>query len=202
MPTETRYMRTDHFLRTVNTLVAHAGHDITDMRDLAIKVFKVSGGGVETEISGGGYVALVTNPDYPGAWPVAEYHGTWVHVAIALAATDQIRVKAYHYFVPTTTWTLMDTWTTDDAGGIGASQLDANTWDVYYHVYWAGLVDMFGWGSAALDSRIENFQWSSEAAAATPVKRFIKMDAGPHPRSRSLYRYKMKKWVSIVANKL
>jgi len=184
MPVETRYFRNE--TQTVNGLTSYGlrlskvnvGNTLSYARtgayfagDLGIRVWKRSIDGVETEITGGSPVAIVTY--YDGDFQI-EKSNTWSCPQTSLASTDSIVVRVYARIPSSTgTWTLI-TGAIFSTEQLGASQLDAATWTVYYVGSFlydvaknrAGIEFHF---DGSWNSRIENFSWS--IAAPPPVLR-------------------------------
>ncbi|MEM3617290.1 MAG: hypothetical protein QXJ31_05190 [Candidatus Bathyarchaeia archaeon] len=174
MPVETRHMRGDQ--QTVNGLTAYILgltqsaiekhysliNDASSYIYAGIRVWKRSADGVETEITGGSPVAVayVYYPRGGGGYASA----TWGCPQTPLNPTDAIVVRVYARKSTTATWELAATFITEQ---LGATQLDAATWTVYYYltvIYDATLKvvieDTFDWGTSGWDSRIEGFSWS------------------------------------------
>ena len=154
------------------------------------RVYKVSGG-VETELTAGWTAA-----GSRAANGVSEVDTDWACPATAFAAGDKIRVYIKVTVGVTSNQGSFDSVTTHTG-------LLASTWTFHLWLerdFFLGITDVnLYYGTLAVfPSRITNVSIGTVGGVA-PVKRFIKMDAGSHPRSRSLYRYKLKKWVSIVA---
>jgi hypothetical protein len=198
MPVETRYFRGD--THTVNGLTAYilgttqsdtpksVSHQIEgwgyDNGQAGIQVWKRNAAGVETEITGGTPVAIVTKAPDAGAIVSA----TWACPSTSLASTDAIVVRVYIKLEGETTWTLAATFITEQ---LGAQSLDAATWTVYYYIRVVydpssdSTAVNFYWGTATYNSRIANFTWTPAPVAVK--KPIMKMDLGPHPRSRLLF---------------
>jgi hypothetical protein len=161
-PTETRYFRSD--TQTVNGLTARkllttqsgvsGSIDISNYNAyIGIRVWKRSSGGVETEITDGTPRARAVIPSSSGI-----VSGVWSCPQTSLASTDAIVVRVYAT-ADSITWVLLDTWVTEQ---LGATQLDASTWGVYYYIYvnTARGIWKFYFDTATYNSRITNFSWS------------------------------------------
>jgi len=131
-----------------------------------IRVFKRTSGGVETEIiSAGTPVAQVSrSTDGEGIQSAT----VTISEAIPLNSTDSIIVKVYMKRA-TGAWAEMNDWTTEQ---LGASQIDAATWTVYYYTYrnYVFQVMAYYWGDSSLfPCRIEGFKWTPAVVAANPI---------------------------------
>ena len=123
-----------------------------------MRVWRRLASGTEIEITTGTPQAMVYN-DFPaGYWTLR--NATWNCPSTQLANTDSIAVRIYlkgaHNCANFTTEVL------------GATQLDAATWTVYYYAGWyIGQYNLifaaFKWGYS-YPSRIENFQYSNALA--------------------------------------
>lgn len=132
-----------------NTTVTGAG-------TLAIRVFKRSSNGSETEITSG-YAAQMTK----GMSTSGIDSATWDCPETALVDGDSIVIRVYIYhpydgYPPT--WVLVGTWQTEN---LSATQLAAATWTVYYSWNFFYVPNwyhyQFRYGDSSVDSRIENF---------------------------------------------
>jgi hypothetical protein len=148
------------------------------------RVWKRSSAGVETEITSGTPVAQCSKA--VGDTSLTEMTATWdILWAISIAATDAIVDRLYIKF-GTGSWQLLMESITEQLGG---KSLDPATWTFkcwYQREYISGTMTRgrMYFASNTYNSRILNFKW-------TPVpvvkKQIMKMDLGPHPRSRLLF---------------
>ena len=156
--------------------------------NVGIRVWKRDSGGTETEITGGTPVAVILcwDGDYHTV-----YSSTYTPTATALNSTDSIVVRVYVQWGASGSWNLIASaiFTTEQ---IGASQLDAVEWTVYYYISYSVLVGKKIIGSTpehddtidvsplatsrssiyfhfdgADNSRITNFTWSTAVTAVT-----------------------------------
>jgi hypothetical protein len=164
-PTETRYMRYDVLLGTSqsSTLGTVAVTSTSSTTYYAgIRVFKNT-----TEITSGTPVAQVSR----ATTSLGEGYqsATWACPQTSLISTNVIVVKLY-LKIGTGAWTLKQTWTTEQ---LGASSLDSATWTVNYYtgLEWNEDLEKFTWdvsyGSSIVNSRIENFVWTSAVSIIT-----------------------------------
>lgn len=132
-----------------------------------IQVFKMDATGSHTLISGG-IVAVVNG----NIGDVGYFLGQWTHDDIPLATTDRIMVRCY-WQLDGGAWSYFDVDVITEQ--LGASQLDAGTWNVYYYLSTIKTiiepirtyVRLYYDGS--YNTRIENFAWSFVAAVSIPI---------------------------------
>lgn len=181
MPVEIRHMRGDQ--QTINGLTAYilgltqseiGQYYILEFGGSAriyagIRVWKRSVDGVETEITGGSPVAVgsVYFPNGGSGYGI----GTWNCPETPISPTDAIVVRVYVRRSTAVPWELAATFITEQ---LGATQLNAATWTVYYFLEVVfdpeiGRItdDLFRWGTSYYDSRIEGFSWSVVKIAYT-----------------------------------
>ena len=173
MPPETRYMTDENViinnvsaykLDTIQTAVGETKIGVTGIsNDLytGIKVFRKSLGTPEVQIGGPDAGAVVITP--PGS-VLTESDGPWtVPTGANLLINESIIIRVYQEenAAPIAPTIEVANFTTEP---LGADLLMQNVWNVYY---WTstnkvtGKTDgRFHFGSAALNSRIENFQYS------------------------------------------
>jgi hypothetical protein len=183
MPVETRYFRSDQ--QTVNAVTAYVLGTSESASKLqisigseensptcyyGIKVYKVSSSGTKTLISSGvvAIVSLAAGATFTGT---AQNH--WDCPLTSLAATDAVLIELYADLNTNPPTTLRRTWITEQ---LGATQLDAATWTVYYRVSRTRIYDpetgyysysfYFNHGISTDSSYITNFSWSVTVAAA------------------------------------
>ncbi len=174
MSVETRYFRNDtdtingllaYLLKTLNTTSAlefYIGDNTTAY--VGIRVWKRTSDGTETEITSGSAVAIASLASGISAY--VQKSATWDCPQTSLASTDAIIVRIYGDVNSTPPTTLMRTFITEQ---MGATQLDAATWTVYYWIRRIRIFDGEGYvygfwyvhGSDTRNSRIANFSWSS-----------------------------------------
>jgi len=127
-----------------------------------IRVWKRSAGGVETEITAGSPVAVASYTALFGG--AALVSAAWSCPRTPLAPTDSVVVRVYIQ-VGVNPWELAATFTTEQ---LGAGQLDAATWTVYYYL---GIIydpetkkvveNDFTWANPTYPCYIEGFSWST-----------------------------------------
>jgi len=131
-----------------------------------IRVWVRHSDGSMEEVTGGSPVAIVTRTG-PGS---GIQSNTWSCPETSLVATDAIQIRVYMRF-GTGTWVTMANWLTEQ---LGATQLDAITWTVYYYTVltWdaelAESVATFYWGTSTYNSRIENFSYTIPVPPVIP----------------------------------
>jgi flagellar hook assembly protein FlgD len=137
--------------------VIHVHGDAGFTVSWGMRVWRRLAGGAEIEITAGTPEAMVYN-DFP-SYTWALRNATWSCPRTQLANTDSIVVRIYQKGYES------DTFTTEV---LGATQLDAATWTVYYYVRWyVGSYPYNNWRYAEFiygynyPSRIENFRYSS-----------------------------------------
>jgi hypothetical protein len=128
---------------------------------IGIRVWKRSVGGVDTEITNGTQVAQVLlNTSSFGIM----VNATWTCPSTPLNVTDVIYVIVYGKF-GTDAWAMFGSYKWGTAQ-LGATNLDAATWTVYYQIALYYSTDSnntwheFNFGSSSWNSRIENFCWT------------------------------------------
>jgi len=113
-------------------------------------------GGTETELTTGAAVAVVYG-NGTGA-----YSSTWTPPFTILQPTDSVVVRFYiNTATPPTT--VRATFTTEQ---LGATQLDANLWNITYFLRKAGIApggSSLLWGTTTYNTRISGFSWKSAA---------------------------------------
>jgi hypothetical protein len=146
---------------------------------VGIRVWGIKSDDTEVEITSGAIVATVTGPD-----STATLSATW-----NCPSTSQY--VAYFIIVYRTT----DFLKTLDLGSGGLpllfvtedlnASLSSATWTVYYAFYYSAPLDQtfFYFGTSTYNSRIANFTWG----VVVVKKPIMKIDLGPHPRSRLLF---------------
>jgi len=169
MTVETRYLRSDQ--HTVNGLTAYVlGTSQTTSFlsrtqtfsgsptvEWGIRVWRRAADGTETEVTSGTPVAVVSRA-YDGS---GLQSATWNCPQTSMADTDAIVVRVY--VRGGGSWILLETFITEQ---LGAGQLDAATWTVYYwtsrqYVPPVGQTSTsFRFGDSTYNSRIEGFSWS------------------------------------------
>jgi hypothetical protein len=145
-------------LLTTNTSSALSA-GIAYGRRFGVRVWKTDVDETETEITAGTPVATVIHAgtsDDDG-----EYSATWACPETALVSTDRIVVRVYSSKAAPTSWSLLQTFITEQ---LGASKLDSATWTVYYWLVLSGTAVLFNYGSSTYPSRITNFTWTAAAA--------------------------------------
>jgi hypothetical protein len=162
--------------------LAYITEDSTLTIYFGIRVWKRSSSGTETEITSGTAVAIASGL---GSGLIS---GTWSCPSTSLDGTDSIVVRVYAGTSSPPT-TLLATFTTEQ---LGAQSLDAATWTVYYYLSKVSLGGGhyeydFYWGTTTYNSRIENFTWTPVPVPVVVKKPIMKIDLGPHPRSRLLF---------------
>lgn len=126
---------------------------------VGIRVWKRTSAPAETEITAGTPVAQVVTVD--GDFHTL-YSNTWNCPLTTLNSTDSIVVRVYAKFGTTWYQIGLSVFTTEQ---LGASQLDAATWTVYYYLSFSYVVATnratvaFHFDGAD-NSRITNFTWS------------------------------------------
>jgi hypothetical protein len=176
MTVETRYMRSDQ--QTVNGLTAYklgltksgtaatitrAWTNTTDEGGyMAVDIVKRDSAGVETVLYSKAAQVTFGSPDSD-----VELSATVAVAQTALAATDSIVVKVYGRRAGSTVWSLLATFTTEQ---LGATQLSAATWTVYYtescvYDYGSSSLTLYYKFDGAYNTRIANFTWTPAAAA-------------------------------------
>ncbi|MCK5038385.1 MAG: FG-GAP repeat protein, partial [Thermoplasmata archaeon] len=177
--TEIRYMRSDS--ATVNGLTADSLSTTqsttaqtttltsTTIIYAGIRVWKRDSGGTETEITSGTAVAIAS------ATSTAIVSGTWSCPQTALAATDSIVVRWYADGATPPTNLIQD-FTTEQ---LGATQLDANTWTVYYYLSERQNGDSVSWGTSTANTRVEDFKWSASVSPYYSLEHEWQFDATP-----------------------
>lgn len=184
MPVETRYMRSDQ--HTVNDLTAYklgteqsstSATECIGLYDgntycthyLGIRIWKRAEDGTETEITAGTAVAIASGYD------TGLISASWNCPLASLNPTDAIVVRVYSGTSSPPTH-LEVTFITEQ---LGASQLDASTWTVYYYLrrtynfFFDQTIYDFIYGTSTYNSRIEGFSWST---APPPVVKQPVMD--------------------------
>jgi hypothetical protein len=139
-----------------------------------IRVWKRSGDGTEAEITNGEPVAQVSRGS-PGGEGIQS--NTWACPKTTLASGESIVVRVYHRYADESTWTLLETWQTED---LPPGDLDAVTWTVYYYTKWQYearetwyYVSYFYYGTDTYNSRIQNFvhiQYSQMTGPAASLR--------------------------------
>jgi len=181
MPVETRYF--DSVTQTVNGLTAYkldlaiagtaksfaSAYTSTTVYG-GIRVWNRSAGGVETEITAGSPVAVASLTRTTGGSAVVS--ATWSCPQTALQPTDSVVVRLY-IRAGTNPWELCGTFTTEQ---LGAGQLDAATWTVYYYlaiIYDPTIKtvteDDIIIANTTYPTRIEGFSWSVPVPVAKRV---------------------------------
>jgi len=173
-PVETRYFRSD--TQTVNGLTASKlgttqsasslsatiGRGRTALSAYAgIRAWRRLSDGTEIEITSGTPVAVVSTSS------TGIVSATWSCPQTSLTTTDAVVVRVYGKWGSSGTWNLLAVFITEQ---LGAGQLDAATWTVYYYISYTRYVDpdtgivtytaAWGFGTSTFNSRIENFQWT------------------------------------------
>jgi len=199
--TETRYFRSDkatvNGLNCYKLLTTQSGVKGSEAEGKAeyyaaskvgIRVWKRDLGGSETEITSGTPVAQIEC--YDGDIH-AVYSNTYTPTATSLNTTDSIVVRVYIQWGGTGSWVLIGV-SNFQTEQLGATQLDATEWTVYYYVSYTAVISkmlapsgmiipdgldakplLLGKSSIQFhfdnddDSRIENFQWSITVTAKT-----------------------------------
>jgi hypothetical protein len=179
--TETRFLRSN--AATVNGLTAYdLGTDLTGSIAVLDQSSTVSGDqaitwGIrvyvrhsdtsETEITSG-MVATVARG--AGGDAAGMQSGNWLCPLTPLSLTDSIVVEIW-YQIGANSPAIHTEFTTPQ---LGATQLDAATWSVFYYTerdrsggfFSRNTAALFHWGDSAHNSRIENFKYSSSGAGA------------------------------------
>ncbi len=113
-------------------------------------------GGTETELTAGTAAAVVYGNG------TGTYSSLWTPPFTILQPTDSVVVRFYvNTATPPTT--VRATFTTEQ---LGATQLDANLWNVTYFLRKAGIAQggsSLVWGTTSYDTRISGFSWKSAA---------------------------------------
>jgi len=183
MTVETRYMRSDQ--QIINTITAYVlgTSESSSLLEIligsqvggspvcyyGIKVYKVASDGTKTLISAG-VVAIASLA--AGGSGTGTISATWSCPLTALNSTDAILIELYADLNINPPTTLRRTWITEQ---LGASQLDAATWTVYYRVRRVRIYDpeselyiytyYFRHGIATDSSYITNFSWTPPVVA-------------------------------------
>ncbi len=156
---ETRYMRSDNVLGTVQT-ETDSQADFTGPGGqtvyVGIRTF-VYDGENETELTEGSAVAVVEREANGGGYQTV----TWAPPETELSTGDSIIVRVYADLETNPPSTLRSTFTTEE---LGADVLEGNQWTVNYYTYrnmaMGMTTGMFEWGSGDRNSRIEGFSHS------------------------------------------
>jgi hypothetical protein len=170
---ETRFFRSD--THTVNGLTARklgtaqsSNHisviissyegNVQVTQFLGMRAWKRDVNGSETELTGGSAEAVASGSTS------GLKSGVRSQVSVSMVETDSIVIRVYaDDFSPPST--LKETLTTEQ---LGAQCLDAATWTVYYslfRLYAGGMTTYsFRFGTAAYNSRVDDFTWSSGGA--------------------------------------
>ena len=139
---------------------------------VGIRVWKRTSAGVETEVTAGTPVAQV---DVSDGESHALKSNTWACPFTSLASTDSIVVRVYAKFGTTWYQIGISVFTTEQ---LGASQLDAVTWAVYYYLSFIYEPYPKNRGSVSFhfdgadNSRITNFTWTP-AVVGVACKRLL-----------------------------
>ena len=196
MTVETRYFRSDQ--QTVNAVTAYVlgtsesasklqisigGEENSPTCYYGIKVYKVSSSGTKTLISSGvvAIVSLAAGAAYTGT-----AQANWACPLTSLAATDAVLIELYADLNINPPTTLRRTWITEQ---LGATQLDAATWTVYYRVSRTRIYDSetgyylysfyFNHGISTDSSYITNFTWTPAVVAVKkPIMSIIPLMRG------------------------
>jgi len=179
-PVETRYMRSDYAeVNGLNAYILGTSQTTSSLNTTVLKVtstdyvvycgirvWKRNSAGVETEITAGEPVAVVSR----SVNGEGIQSNTWDCPQTALSSTDTIVVRVY-LKVDVDAWQQgtgsQPNFQTEQ---LGASQLDAATWTVYYYTVRqtatkpsarTGII--FHWGTSTYNSRVENFVWTEAA---------------------------------------
>jgi len=179
MPVETRYFKnasvTINGLTCKSLALDQSGTEFVSSKTvnvaafggyMGIRVWKRSEAGVETEITEGVPVAQIETVD--GDYRLTKSN-TWNCPETSLADTDSIVVRVYVYI---NAWYLLTT-SVFSTEQLGDSQLDSAEWTVYYvesHSFQmvgytpkTTITFYFDGVNEGIDSRIENFTWTSIA---------------------------------------
>jgi hypothetical protein len=168
MVSETRYMRNDEVLGTVQTLSFDSipiGHyDFVTTIYLGIRVYVVHADATTTEITAGTPVAIASGNS------AGLKSATWDCPLTVILATDKIRVVVYGNEVNPPTLLLQ----TFDTEVLGETSLDAATWTVYYYLHRTGNIIVgydyfFRYGISTSNSKVENFTHSTPAVSAPKI---------------------------------
>lgn len=166
MTSETRYMRNDEVLGTVQStpndeIVLEEEIELTTWY-FGIKVYIVHVVGGPTLISGANAVSIAY-----GSTSGLKTGDDWACPLTALLETDKVRVEVYGGNASPPTF-LLQTFETE---ALGASSLDTATWKAYYYLRRSGTVHnynyYFDYGSSTYDSKITNFTWTPTAVTVT-----------------------------------
>ena len=127
-----------------------------------IRVFKISGAGTQTEITGGTPVAIVSRTVNGSGMQST----TWNYPQTILVNNDSIIVGVYMK-IGINSWESMSAFSTSTPR-LNASQLNSTTWTVYYYTSRSEqsgntTVGEFSFGDSTVDSRIENFAYTSSS---------------------------------------
>lgn len=145
---------------TITTLVA------TQSMSIGIKVYQISSSGTKTAISSGevavGYAPYLTSSAY------LTLTGTWSCPTTSLSSTDAIEIEIWGD--TSVIDVLKQTWISEQ---LGASQLDSNTWTVYYRIHriYTGRPIYtcefdFLCGISGSESYITGFKWDSAVSGS------------------------------------
>jgi len=140
---------------TQSTTAANAGNLGNNANLYAgIRAWVRHAGGTETELTTGAAVAVVYG------YGTGAYSSTWTPPFTVLVPADSVVVRFYvNTATPPTT--VRATFTTEQ---LGATQLDANLWNITYFLRKAGIApggSSLLWGTAAYNTRISGFSWKS-----------------------------------------
>jgi len=171
MTSETRYMRSDidsgsiyklGTSQTSSSLAVLIGSGTSGIVYVGIRVYVQHADGSKTEITSGSAVAIVSMGT--GVGYTTTLSATWACPQISLASTDKILVEVYGELSVNPPTVLRRSFITEQ---LGASQLDAVTWTVYYRIQRIRVYEevwVYTWfflhGTSTDNSRIGNFTWS------------------------------------------
>jgi hypothetical protein len=175
-----RYRTVAFQLGTTQTTAATSNDVYVDGLTVGIRVWRVNSDDTETEITAGSSVATVVGPS-----STTTLSATWTCPATSDVVAVMVGVYRDGEIMETGAYTsggLPLLYVTED---LNASL--SSTWTVYYAFYYNAIYDetYFQFGSSTYNSRIANFTWGVVAVAVK--KPIVKMDLGPHPRSRLLF---------------
>jgi hypothetical protein len=153
--TETRYFRSDWW--TVNYITAYKWipeNSVTSAYktffggQLGIRVYRRSTTVKNYEITSG----VSANVTYTGdGWHSATWDCPWT----AFDVTDCVLIRFFYYYAGA--WNLLTSFVSEQ---LNAVAVNASTWICYYYLSKSGSTYYFYFGSAMLNSRVENFQWT------------------------------------------
>jgi hypothetical protein len=175
--TETRFMRSDQAnvnslncyklltSNSVNPDIIYCSKDSGSAVQIkwGFRVYKRTSAPVETQITASASDPITICTLGTATSSEAEYFCLWDCPSTALSSTDSIVFRISHK-VGTASW--IDGDATFQTEQLGASNLDANTWNVTVHAQYTNYGSPYGcesilwFGSSGHDSRIGSFKWT------------------------------------------